>query len=281
MQLRPAVSASGSGAWLDGRKIVTGSDEAPTAALKGAVLRRFLPETFARHVASAGPRFAELSPGTGCAGADFAAMVTGIRDFTLYWRTLPWDHAPRVLFVREAGGAAQRLDGSPYPARSACPAWTARGPGHCHLAPGSRRARAVALTHGCRDQGWPVRSDGHLLRTSRLGACASTCRDAAHPDQQDPHRPAPPLTFAATLRLAMINSSARRPHVLRLVRTIGNEAVAPVPNTRCMRFVFGMSGTAYSLSSGRVKLRIACASLASARSGRRMRASTSASKSGS
>jgi fructose-1,6-bisphosphatase/inositol monophosphatase family enzyme len=108
---RLACAQRGAGAWFDGRKIMTTSVAAPTTALKGAVLR-FLPEALAVHVAFAGLRFAELSSGTGCAGADYPAIVTGVRDFTLYWRTLPWDHAPGVLFVCEAGGAALRLDGS-------------------------------------------------------------------------------------------------------------------------------------------------------------------------
>ncbi len=119
---RLACAQRGAGAWLDGRKVKTNSVAAPTAALKGAVLRRFLPEALAVTVASAGPQFAELSSGTGCAGADYPAIVTGIRDFTLYWRTLPWDHAPGVLFICEAGGAALRLDGSSFrPAQYARP----------------------------------------------------------------------------------------------------------------------------------------------------------------
>jgi fructose-1,6-bisphosphatase/inositol monophosphatase family enzyme len=131
---RLACAQHGAGAWLDGRRIMTSTGTAPTAALKGAVLRRFLPEALAGHVASAGPRFAELSPGTGCAGADYPAVVNGIQDFTLYWRTLPWDHAPGVLFVCEAGGAAQRLDGSPYrPAQ--------------HARPGLLVARNIATWH--------------------------------------------------------------------------------------------------------------------------------------
>ena len=32
----------------------------------------------------------------------------------LFWRTLPWDHAPGVLLVREAGGVARRFDGAEY-----------------------------------------------------------------------------------------------------------------------------------------------------------------------
>jgi fructose-1,6-bisphosphatase/inositol monophosphatase family enzyme len=108
--------------------------EAANATVLPVSGRRFLPGPLAGHVASAGPRVAELSSGTGCAGADYPAIVTGIRDFTLYWRTLPWDHAPGVLFIREAGGAARRLDGSPY------------RPAQHHL-PGLLVARNIATWH--------------------------------------------------------------------------------------------------------------------------------------
>jgi fructose-1,6-bisphosphatase/inositol monophosphatase family enzyme len=119
---RLAQAQQGAGAWLDGQRITTNAATGPDATLKGAVLRRFLPDPVARQVASAESRFAELSSGTGCAGADYPAIVTGGRDFILYWRTLPWDHAPGVLLAREAGGTAQRPDGSPYrPAEHARP----------------------------------------------------------------------------------------------------------------------------------------------------------------
>jgi fructose-1,6-bisphosphatase/inositol monophosphatase family enzyme len=119
---RLAQAQRGAGAWLDSQRITTEAATGPDATLKGAVLRRFLPEPVARQVASAESRFAELSTGTGCAGADYPAIVASDRDFILYWRTLPWDHAPGVLLAREAGGTAQRLDGSPYqPARHAIP----------------------------------------------------------------------------------------------------------------------------------------------------------------
>jgi fructose-1,6-bisphosphatase/inositol monophosphatase family enzyme len=119
---RLAQAQQGAGAWLDGQRITADAAAGPDPTLKGVVLRRFLPEPVARQVASAESRFAELSSGSGCAGADYPAVVTGGRDFILYWRTLPWDHAPGVLLAREAGGTAQRLDGSPYrPAQHALP----------------------------------------------------------------------------------------------------------------------------------------------------------------
>ena len=41
-------------------------------------------------------------------------MLTGAQQFVLFWRTLPWDHAPGTLLVREAGGVARRFDGTDY-----------------------------------------------------------------------------------------------------------------------------------------------------------------------
>jgi fructose-1,6-bisphosphatase/inositol monophosphatase family enzyme len=32
----------------------------------------------------------------------------------LYWKLMPWDHAPGVLLHREAGGYAALVDGRPY-----------------------------------------------------------------------------------------------------------------------------------------------------------------------
>ena len=32
----------------------------------------------------------------------------------LFWRTLPWDHAPGTLLLTEAGGIALRPDGTGY-----------------------------------------------------------------------------------------------------------------------------------------------------------------------
>jgi fructose-1,6-bisphosphatase/inositol monophosphatase family enzyme len=52
--------------------------------------------------------------GRNCAAYEYPAVVSDEQNFVLFWRTLPWDHAPGVLFVEEAGGVAWRLDGTPY-----------------------------------------------------------------------------------------------------------------------------------------------------------------------
>ena len=41
-------------------------------------------------------------------------IAQGHQHFALFHRTLPWDHAPGVLLIEEAGGRACRLDGTAY-----------------------------------------------------------------------------------------------------------------------------------------------------------------------
>lgn len=36
----------------------------------------------------------------------------------LFWRTLPWDHAPGALVVEESGGTVRHVDGTRYTPRA-------------------------------------------------------------------------------------------------------------------------------------------------------------------
>lgn len=117
--VRPAdgrvfVAERGSGAWRDGVRVRREPAPADPAALRGAALTRFLDPPARARVEAAAPRFAALGPGTGCAGVDYPRLLDGEQDFVLFHRTLPWDHAPGVLLLTEAGGFARRPDGSPY-----------------------------------------------------------------------------------------------------------------------------------------------------------------------
>jgi len=49
-----------------------------------------------------------------CAAEQYPRLVLGENDISVFSRTLPWDHAAGTLFLNEAGGCCQRLDGSPY-----------------------------------------------------------------------------------------------------------------------------------------------------------------------
>lgn len=49
-----------------------------------------------------------------CAAEQYPRLVLGQNDVSIFARVLPWDHAAGTLFVNEAGGCCQRLDGTPY-----------------------------------------------------------------------------------------------------------------------------------------------------------------------
>lgn len=109
-----AVARSGQGASLDGERALTPDARGPAAALRGAVMNRFLPADLRSRVDAGLSRIGEVLPGNHCAGREYPDILRGVQDFVLFWRTLPWDHAPGVLLLTEAGGVARRLDGTPY-----------------------------------------------------------------------------------------------------------------------------------------------------------------------
>jgi fructose-1,6-bisphosphatase/inositol monophosphatase family enzyme len=86
----------------------------PVAEMRGAVLTRFLDNDTSNSVAANRHRFGSVGDGRVCAGVDYPALIEGDQEFVLYWRTLPWDHAPGALLLGEAGGVARRLDGTLY-----------------------------------------------------------------------------------------------------------------------------------------------------------------------
>jgi len=117
--VRPAddlvyVAESGSGAWRNGVRVQRTPAPARPAELGGAAHTRFMDPVARARVQAAAPLFAELGPGASCSGIDYPRLVDGETDFVLFWRTLPWDHAPGTLIVTEAGGTARRPDGAAY-----------------------------------------------------------------------------------------------------------------------------------------------------------------------
>jgi len=116
---RPAASVMymaerGAGATRNGISLTRDRAPLEVADLHGAVLTRFLDETTATAVAANAGRFKAVTAGHRCAGVDYPALVEGDEDFVLFWRTLPWDHAPGALLVQEAGALVRRLDGGFY-----------------------------------------------------------------------------------------------------------------------------------------------------------------------
>lgn len=109
-----AVAEAGGGSYLGGTRITASAGCPNGASLRGAVLTRFLPAEIRSGVERRASAIGAVLPGFICAGREYPAVVTGERHFALFWRVLPWDHAPGVLFAQEAGAAVLRLDGSAY-----------------------------------------------------------------------------------------------------------------------------------------------------------------------
>jgi fructose-1,6-bisphosphatase/inositol monophosphatase family enzyme len=108
------VAEAGSGAYRDGVRVKTRTDDPGAGALRGVVSSHYLPDNL-REVAAANARaFGEVTQGHHCAGYEYPAVALDEQQFTLFWRILPWDHVPGSLIIREAGGTVLHLDGSPY-----------------------------------------------------------------------------------------------------------------------------------------------------------------------
>jgi fructose-1,6-bisphosphatase/inositol monophosphatase family enzyme len=106
----------GAGAYCDGVRLGLGLEKQarPLAELRGAALSRFMTLEQQAAVATGGAMLAAVGPGHAAAGVEYPLVANGEQDFVLFWRTLPWDHAPGALLVTEAGGIARHLNGHDY-----------------------------------------------------------------------------------------------------------------------------------------------------------------------
>ena len=94
------VAERGAGSFVDGRRI---DPPAPVdvADQRAWLSTRYLPPPWAQTVAANESSFAEVSSGPGAAAAAYAGILDGEAEVGLVWRTLPWDHAPGALLLRE------------------------------------------------------------------------------------------------------------------------------------------------------------------------------------
>ena len=101
-----------SGTWIDGRRIEPVRSAAGIP--RGTIHTRMMPAESGRKVVDQLAGKFEPRPSTGSAATEYSAIIRGEKDFVIYYRLLPWDHAPGALAVTEAGGAAVHLSGDPY-----------------------------------------------------------------------------------------------------------------------------------------------------------------------
>ena len=109
------TASRGGGAFVDGVPIARERARvgAP-ASLQGVLRTRYMPPELRRAALDgfedAGLVHAEVS----AAGVVYPMAARGQLSHALYWRTLPWDHAPGTLLAEEAGLVVARLDRTPY-----------------------------------------------------------------------------------------------------------------------------------------------------------------------
>jgi fructose-1,6-bisphosphatase/inositol monophosphatase family enzyme len=82
-------------------------------ALVGTLSVRYMPEELARPLSARAAAHREVK-GVICAAHEYTQIALGLKDYVLYYRLLPWDHAPGALIVREAGGVVRHPDGRDY-----------------------------------------------------------------------------------------------------------------------------------------------------------------------
>ena len=107
---RMAAVTKGQGVRLDDQPIRLETKGRPPSGYIGFKVRK----EFDRQLsASQRARLGGLTS-LNCAGREYIEILSGQREFSLYRRTKPWDHAAGALMVGEAGGQAERFDGTPY-----------------------------------------------------------------------------------------------------------------------------------------------------------------------
>jgi fructose-1,6-bisphosphatase/inositol monophosphatase family enzyme len=109
---RLCTAAKGKGAFVDGRQVMARPTGSPLPL--GALATRYLPADVAADVRARIPGKIEEVPVPYCAGEQYPRLFLGENDVGLYWRSLPWDHAPGALMLEEAGGRVGWADGSAY-----------------------------------------------------------------------------------------------------------------------------------------------------------------------
>jgi fructose-1,6-bisphosphatase/inositol monophosphatase family enzyme len=102
----------GRGTQVDGVRV--GPARATPPMVRGTIHTRMMPANTAREVLDKLHGTYEPRSSTGSAATEYSAVIRGEKDFVIYYRLLPWDHAPGALALIEAGGAAVHLSGDLY-----------------------------------------------------------------------------------------------------------------------------------------------------------------------
>ena len=102
------VAERGAGTFRNGERVTRPTPSTEPAEWRGVTSRR----AWVGRELLPGLRPLELT--WLCCGVDYPKLVDGDADFVVYSGTRPWDHAPGLLILAEAGAYLGTLDGGPY-----------------------------------------------------------------------------------------------------------------------------------------------------------------------
>ncbi|WP_437680206.1 inositol monophosphatase family protein [Sorangium sp. So ce131] len=103
----------GAGAFLNGARFRAERPDGEGAP-RGTIYGTFMPGEVRAEIEARALGGHVPEEGAGSACVEYASLARGQKDFCVYYRMLPWDHGPGALILREAGGVAEHLDGTPY-----------------------------------------------------------------------------------------------------------------------------------------------------------------------
>ncbi len=102
------TAEKGAGAYISGKKIKIRNRKSDPAHMVGAAHINRFPENLRTIARENLKKICQNRPAF-CAGYDYISLVEGSKDFSVYYRTLPWDHMPGSLIFAEAGGYVRTL----------------------------------------------------------------------------------------------------------------------------------------------------------------------------
>lgn len=112
------VAVAGAGTCLNGARVHV--PLAPGAeCLRGSMFVRHMPSELRNRVMASATQQCDVVTDSSCAAVEYTDVVRGRRDFAVYYRLLPWDHAAPALILSEAGGCVDHQSGARYSVRSA------------------------------------------------------------------------------------------------------------------------------------------------------------------
>lgn len=102
----------GQGTFIDGERIQASPPPQPDNPRGSIGARLFISDP--ESIQERANRIGTVEDIRFCAGWDYFDLISGAKDYVLFSRSLPWDHAPGGLMSVEAGLRVGRFDGSEY-----------------------------------------------------------------------------------------------------------------------------------------------------------------------